>query len=250
MVDFSKKIKNSNKFSSYIIPIPIQDIYNQEWRFAGIYKITNKISGKCYIGQAIDIRKRIQQHIAACDRNSKLVLYQAMRKYGMEQFEVSVLVIINLFGKTQDEIKKELNAQEIFYITLYESYLKGYNSTPGGDSGRLGFRHSEQTIQKIKDAHKNYKPKYAFDVSRKTIAYDLLNKVFIEGESISDISHKTQVDYRSIGHICNNTNYKYGGRFVAAHRYLFSFQKDDLCDRIKWYYSEEYNNKKRSRKRG
>lgn len=250
MVDFNKKIVNSNKFSSYIIPVSLEDAHNEEWRFTGIYKITNKISGKCYIGQAVDIKKRIQQHISAYKRGSKLSLHMAIRKYGLEQFEVTVLVIINMFGKTQDEIKKELNAQEIFYINLYESYQKGYNSTPGGDSGRLGFQHSEQTIQKLKEAHKNYKPKRAFDVSKKTFAYDLLNRVFIEGESISDISHKTQVDYRSIGHICNNTNYKYGGRFISMHRYLFSFEKEDLCDRIKWYYSEEYINKKKHRKHG
>lgn len=147
-------------------------------------------------------------------------LYDAVRKYGIEQFEITVLLIINLFGKTQDEIKKELNAQEIFYINLYESYEKGYNSTPGGDSGRLGFQHSKQTIQKIK------------------------------GESISDISHKTQIDYRSIGHICNNSNYKKGGRFIAAGRYLFSFEKEDLYDRISWYYSEEYSYRKKHRKHG
>ena len=250
MIDFNKKISNSNKFYSYIIPVSLQDACCQNWRFAGIYKITNKINGKCYVGQAVDIRKRAQQHITACKRNVKSKLYDAVRKYGIEQFEITVLLIINLFGKTQDEIKKELNAQEIFYINLYESYEKGYNSTPGGDSGRLGFQHSKQTIQKIKEAHKNYKPKRAYDVSKKTFGYDLLNRVFVEGESISDISHKTQIDYRSIGHICNNSNYKKGGRFIAAGRYLFSFEKEDLYDRISWYCSEEYSYRKKHRKHG
>lgn len=250
MINFTQKIKNSDKFNSYIIPVPLEEIRNQNWRFSGIYKITNKISGKCYIGQAVDIRKRLQQHITAAGKRSDCALYKALAKYGIDQFEVSVLVIINLFGKTQDEIKKELNAQEIFYIQLNNSYQNGYNSTPGGDSGRLGFKHSEQTIQKLKEAHRNYKPKRAFDVSKKTFCYDLLNKVFIEGESIADASHKVQIDYRSIGQICNNTDYKFGGRFIAGKRYLFSFDKDDLIDRINWYYSEEYDNKKRHRKHG
>lgn len=248
MVDFNKKIVNSNKFNSYIIPIDLKNIYEYNWRFSGIYKITNKISGKCYIGQAVDIRKRLQQHITTATRNSKLALYKAMNKYGVEQFEVQVLVILNLFGKTQDEVKKELNAQEIFYINLYNSYHNGYNSTPGGDSGRLGFKHSEETIQKLRKSHENYKPKRAFDVSKKTFGYDLLNKVFIEGESIADISHKVQVDYRSIGQICNNDDFKSGGRFISGKRYLFSFTKEDLINRINWYYSEEYNYKKKHRK--
>lgn len=250
MVDFNKKIINSDKFNSYIIPVSLIEIYEQKWRFSGIYKITNKVNGKCYIGQAVDIRKRLQQHIAASKKNLDTTLYKAINKYGIEQFEVSVILILNLFGKTQDEIKKELNAQEVFYINLYNSYKNGYNSTPGGDSGRLGFKHSEQTILKLRKAHENYKPKRAFDVSKKTYGYDLLNKVFIEGESISDISHKTQVDYRSIGQICNNKNYKSGGRFISGKRYLFSFDKEDLITRITWYYSEEYNNRIKHRKHG
>lgn len=232
-----------------MLPISISDINNnKDWRFSGIYKITNKISGKCYIGQAIDIRKRLQQHVTAANQKKDLKLYQAINKYGISQFEVTILVIVNLFGKTQDEIKKELNAQEQFYINLYDTYKNGYNSTPGGDSGRLGFKHSQQTILKLREAHKNYKPKRAYDVSKKTYGYDLLNKVFVEGESISDISHKTQIDYRSIGQICNNNNYKNGGRFITGKRYLFAFSKEDLIDRINWYYSEDYIYRKKHRR--
>ena len=242
MVDFTKKIQ------SYIVPINLVDYAHCNWRCTGIYKITNKISGKCYIGQALDIRARLQDHVSACERGKDNVLYKAIRKYGIINFEANVVVIINTFGKTQDEIKKELNAQETFYVDLYDSYKSGYNMTPGGDSGRLGFKHSEETIRRLKEAHKNYKPKRAFDVSRKTYGYDLLNKVFIEGESIADISHKTATDYRSIGQICNNVNYKQGGRFISAKRYLFAFSKEDLLNRINWYFSEEYQNKGRKRK--
>lgn len=238
MVDFNKKIINSNKLENYIIPINLNNYDTVDWRFTGIYKITNKINGKVYIGQALDIRKRIQQHASAFSRKDNKRLYKAIEKYGIDNFEVCVLVIINLFGKTQNEIKKELNAQEIFYINLYDSYNQGYNATPGGDSGRLGFKHSEETIEKIKKAHLNYKPKRAFDVSKKTYCYDLKNKVFIEGDSIADICHKTQADYRSIGQICNNMDYKKGGRFISKRRYLFSFDKNDLIERINYYYTK------------
>lgn len=250
MIDFNKKIYNSDKFESYLIPINLNNYDQSNWKFSGIYKITNKINGHCYIDQAIDIRKRLQSHNSAYIRKDNKRLYKAIEKYGIENFEVCVLVIINLFGKTQDEIKKELNAQEIFYINLYNSYQNGYNSTPGGDSGRLGFKHSKETIEKLKEAHKNYKPKRAFDVSKKTYGYDLKNKVFIEGESVADISHKTQCDQRSIGQICNNKNYKNGGRFISNQRFLFSFIKEDLLDRIDQYYSEEYNYNKKHRKHG
>lgn len=162
-----------------------------------------------------------------------------MDKYGSDNFQIQVLTIINTFGKTQDEIKKELNFLECFYIDLYDSYQNGYNMTPGGDCGRLGFKHSKDVIEKMKAAHKNYKPKRAFDVSKITYGYDLLTKTIIEGESIADASHKSGVDYRSIGQICNNTQYKDGGRFIASKRWLFSFDKTDLINRVNWYFSEE-----------
>lgn len=244
MVDFTKKI------NSYIVPVDLENYADRSWRCTGIYKITNKVNGKCYVGQAIDIRARLQDHVSAYLRGKDLVLYRAIRKHGIDNFEANILVIINTFGKTQKEIKQELNAQETFYINLYNSYKNGYNMTPGGDCGRLGFKHSEETIKKIKEAHKNYKPKCAFDVSKKTYGYDLLNKVFIEGDSMAELSHKTAADSGSIGHICNNTNYKQGGRFIIGGRYLFSFNKEDLLERIEWYYSEEYQIiKKRNRRR-
>lgn len=225
--------------TSYSIPVDLTDSQQTNWTYTGIYKITNKISGKCYIGQAINIRSRLVYHMSATDRGNNNTIYKAIRKYGVSNFDCRVLVIVNTFGKTQDEIKKELNALESFYIALYDSYKNGYNMTPGGDCGRLGFKHSEETILKLRESHKNYKPKRAFDVSKKTYGYDLLTKVFVDGESIADVAHKTGVDYRSIGQICNNTDYKNGGRFISCKRWLFSFDKDDLIKRVDWFFSEE-----------
>lgn len=236
--------------NSYLVPINLKDYNECAWRLCGIYKITNKISGKCYIGQAVDIRKRLQQHVASYIRKSILKIYKAINKYGIDNFQVEVLIILNIFGKNKSEIKKELNAQECFYIQLYDSYKNGYNSTPGGDSGRLGFKHTTETILKIKEAHKNYKPKVAYNVSKCVYCYDIITKTIIDSESISDMSHKTSVDYRSISQICNNIQYKISGRFISKRRYLFSFSKEELLDRIDWFNSQEYINKKKHRKRG
>lgn len=221
-----------------MIPVKLLDVSNTDWTFAGIYRITNIINGQCYIGQAVNIRSRLMQH-ANNKHYKKVVLYKAIDKYGIDAFDARVVNIINIFGKTQDEIKKELNALEQFYIELYNSYLCGYNMTPGGDSGRLGFKHTEETINKIREAHKNYKPKIAFDVSKKVYGYDLLTKTIIESESIAEASNKSAVDYRSISQICNNDFYKKGGRFIAKRRWLFSFDKEDLVERVNWFFSDE-----------
>lgn len=53
-----------------------------------IYKITNKINGKVYIGQTTDsLSRRKSGHIQAATSGSKSKLYSAMRKYGVENFE-------------------------------------------------------------------------------------------------------------------------------------------------------------------
>jgi len=92
----------------------------------GIYKLTNKINGKCYIGQSVNIKKRIENHL--CLNNAKepgqvafdYPIYRAIRKYGRENFEWEVL----------EECKvEELAEKELFYIEKYSSIKDGYNQT-------------------------------------------------------------------------------------------------------------------------
>jgi group I intron endonuclease len=61
----------------------------------GIYKITNSINGKVYIGLSTNIEKRWNKHRSVMtnpkERNYKYPLYCAMRKYGIENFTFEVL---------------------------------------------------------------------------------------------------------------------------------------------------------------
>lgn len=58
----------------------------------GIYKFTNKINNKSYIGQSIDIEKRRKTHIQRAFCNTKgnkeynKTFYKALRKYGVNNF--------------------------------------------------------------------------------------------------------------------------------------------------------------------
>lgn len=106
-------------------------------RICGIYKITNRVNGKIYIGQSRNIHARwIGHKTAATNPNSKKdsVLYNAMRKYGIENFEIEVI---------EECLPEQLDDREIFYIKEYKSCIKdnreiGYNMNFGG-SGNNGY---------------------------------------------------------------------------------------------------------------
>ena len=91
-----------------------------------IYKITNKINNKSYIGQTRNtLNKRLSAHKSESKTKDCMPLYRAIRKYGWENFEYSIL---------EDEIiLSELNEREICYIKHYDTYRNGYNATTGGD---------------------------------------------------------------------------------------------------------------------
>ena len=92
----------------------------------GIYKITNKKTGKSYIGQSIDIERRIEEHIKAPHDKSNssyaLPLQQDIRSEGKEAFEFQIL---------EECAKEELNEKEHLYIEEFNSYLEGYNNKRG-----------------------------------------------------------------------------------------------------------------------
>lgn len=92
----------------------------------GIYKITNILNNKCYIGQSIDIKIRWIQHIYEGKRNNpKGKLYSAIFKEGIENFSFEVIEECFL-----DE--KILNEKERYWIEYYNAFNEGYNSTKGG----------------------------------------------------------------------------------------------------------------------
>ena len=94
----------------------------------GIYKITNTIDNKCYIGQSVDIKARWRSHkYEAQTGESQLPLYAALREYGIDAFKFEVLEKCSLKQEILDE-------REHYWIEYYNSYNNGYNSTLGGQS--------------------------------------------------------------------------------------------------------------------
>ena len=89
----------------------------------GIYKIENLINHKVYIGQSNNIYRRWKEHIKLCKDNKYGLLYNSMRKYGIENFSFEVI-----------KETKDLDYWEIFLIQLFKSTDRnyGYNVSDGG----------------------------------------------------------------------------------------------------------------------
>ena len=97
-----------------------------------IYKVTNVVNGKVYIGQTIHtIEWRWNTHLVAAynDRmgDHNVLFHRAIRKYGIDAFKVKQL------EKCDNSI---LNDREKYWIKKYNSYPNGYNLTIGGEGTR------------------------------------------------------------------------------------------------------------------
>lgn len=123
-------------------------------KFGYIYKITNVINKKIYIGKTkSSIQTRFKQHLySVTHHKSKSMLYDAMNKYGADNFIIEEID----FAYTL----QELNDKEIYWISYYDSRnpTKGYNICKGGECGPggpmfKGHHHSEHTKQLMSATH-------------------------------------------------------------------------------------------------
>lgn len=103
-----------------------------------IYCITNLINNKRYVGKTtLTVEERFRQHCKDSYREKceKRPLYDAMNKYGIENF------IAEELEQVQDE--SELDKREIYWINELQTYgSNGYNATKGGD-GKILYDYNE-----------------------------------------------------------------------------------------------------------
>ena len=120
-----------------------------------IYKITNQINGKSYIGLTTKDRPtdRYSQHRYLSrhpeqenGNNPNSAIHAAMRKYGVDNFTFEIV----------EEVPEDqnLNLREKYWIKFFHTYVKdplcnGYNLTEGGE-GTSGYSRPQSTEERIK----------------------------------------------------------------------------------------------------
>ena len=121
----------------------------------GIYALENTVNGKIYIGQSIDIDKRIKEHFYKANNKNDIsynsAIHAAIRKYGKESFNCFVVEQCGL---------DELDNKEKYYINYYNSTTpNGYNILSGGQRSRRKLLNDSARPQCIfcgKDVKKYY----------------------------------------------------------------------------------------------
>lgn len=115
-----------------------------------VYVIENKINGKLYVGKANNVERRWGKHRAAVREGADGLLYRAMRKYGIENFQIRIV------DESEDE-KLTLNVLEPKWIQkLKDDGHELYNLTEGGD-GIPGLTHSDETRRKMSESQRGKK---------------------------------------------------------------------------------------------
>lgn len=114
-------------------------------RMVGIYSIENMINAKMYIGQSIDIEKRLAEHTNNLKNNNhpNIHLQRSWNKHGETNFSFKVVEECN---------QALLNEREVYWISHYDSFNSGFNLTLGGE-GSLGRVLSDETKKKISISH-------------------------------------------------------------------------------------------------
>ncbi len=109
-----------------------------------IYKITNRVNGKLYYGQTKQPpNRRWSQHKQAAKKGGKMILYEAIRKYGVENFTFEIVC--------ECETLEELNQKEIHYIQEGNTLApNGYNAGRGGDN----YEKTDETRKKLSNSNK------------------------------------------------------------------------------------------------
>ena len=213
----------------------------------GIYKIENKVNGKIYVGQSIDINARWKNHITLLNKGNHHndYLQKSWNKYGENNFEFSIIEECDL---------SDLNCREIYWIDYYNSYIRdyGYNLTLGGEGNK---QITSSMIDEMCDMYDNQEYTTSeiadhFNIYRKT-AIKYLQQKADEGLCTYD-SEEARLRSATQKVVCLNTKEIFDSIISAEEKYevhgipacckhkLNCAGKDENGKYLLWMYLSEY----------
>lgn len=200
-------------------------------KICGIYCIKNKINGKCYVGQSVDIDNRWKGHKKLHSKNSTY-LYNSLKKYSADGFDWVVL---------EECPKEQLNSRESHWIEKLNTMSpNGYNLTSGGGQGyifsdevrnrmseikqgeknnRYGAKHTGETIKRMSEAQigcKNHQYGRIYTEEEKiAMSKSLMGRVFSD-EHRSKIANSLTGKYREENSKINQARAQMKGKSIGC----------------------------------
>ncbi|MBT2690643.1 helix-turn-helix domain-containing protein [Bacillus sp. ISL-47] len=145
-----------------------------------IYKATNTVNGKVYIGlTSKSLTRRVWEHRSKMNSGGYFHFHHALRKYGFEAFTWDVIDSAIFYG--------DLKEKEKYWIAFYDSFNNGYNSTLGGD-GTIGYDGRK--------GEKNHNSLITDEQAKEIV--DLLRKNIM---SFKEIAEKVGTSIKTVQHI-------------------------------------------------
>lgn len=209
-----------------------------------IYKITNTVNGKVYVGKTtLGVQKRWETHLKESKKNRsyRSSLYDAISKYGVDKFVIETLEICP---------NDALDDRERFWIKHFDSYINGYNLTVGGDGHNiiseqevarvLSFWQEGYTEQGISDAT-GYSVKtvrrllYSNGVTREDVllrqkivsrpqkgkpiyVYDLDGNYLMGFDSVIEASEALGIHHTTLGHVISGRHKSVHGLMMRTYK--------------------------------
>ena len=120
-----------------------------------IYKITNTINNKIYVGQTVNYKKRMNEHFSKSNCTGRK-FKNAIKKYGEENFTCEILEYIDP-DLERDLIKTLLSMREQYWLDLLQPFDdNGYNLQRFSEKTNLGVRWSDEIKEKISKGLKKH----------------------------------------------------------------------------------------------
>lgn len=149
-----------------------------------LYKITNKVNGKVYIGQTINPKARWLRHKSDARSNKSVKyahhLYCAIRKYGVENFVFEVITKITSL--------EEADQIEIAFIKQYKSDNSnfGYNISPGGSGKRFVSSETRMKLSKAAKGRQSFLGKHHSEETKEILRFASIGNKYCLGKITSE----------------------------------------------------------------
>lgn len=209
-------------------------------KIACIYKITNVVNNKIYVGSSTNYERRIKYH-TQYSGSGCIVLKRAFDKYGLDKFKWEILRILDIGNKSKAQLRKiiEENEQEFLDKLLFaQEFIKGESKK----FLELGYNLQPIAYSSAKRKESNVAHKFT-----RVVAYSSDGSFYKEFESMQIAAKETGDKYQSVVQCCNN----FGNVSSRKRRYIWrhwtinfpsSIVVENLTSKFHWRNKNDRNN--------